>query len=110
MSTLGAVAFFLVLILVIGAIVGAYRRYYGSRANRFGYASRAAYMRAVPLTEAEKREAVDQAFTGLAICLLGLALPPLMLVGLLPLVIGGRKCAYALMGLGYVDDADQLRE
>jgi hypothetical protein len=36
-------------------------------------------------------------------------LPPLVLVGLVPLFYGGRKMAYAMMGLGLVDDPDQPR-
>lgn len=102
-----AVISILVLVLVIFAIVAGYSRYYTNRAGRFGYASRADYFRAVPQTDQEKREAVDQGFLGLAICLLGLLLPPLLLIGLPPLFVGGRKTVYVLMGLGYVDDPDQ---
>ena len=99
--------FVVVLLAVIAAIVAAYSRYYGNRAARFAYPTRSAYLRAVPQTDEEKREAVDQAFLGLVICLLGLLLPPFLLVGLVPLFFGGRKAVYVLMGLGYVDDVDQ---
>lgn len=97
----------LVLLAMIAAIVAGYSRYYANRAARFAYSSRGAYLRAVPQTDEEKREAVDQAFLGLVICLLGLLLPPFLLVGLVPLFFGGRKAVYVLMGLGYVDDVDQ---
>jgi hypothetical protein len=41
------------------------------------------------------------------LCLLGLLISPFVLVGLVPLFYGGRKLAYASMGLGLVDDGDQ---
>jgi hypothetical protein len=89
----------------IGAIVVAFalRR----RAKRFGYASTMAYLRAVPQSDAEKRDAADLAVMGLVICLLGLFLRPLVLVGLIPFFYGARKFAYASLGLGLVDDGDQ---
>lgn len=107
MSTTAITIFVVVLVVLTAGVVAAYTRYYGKRATRYGYSSRATYMRAVPQTDQEKHEAVDQAFLGLAICLLGLMLPPLLLVGILPLTVGGRKAVYVLMGLGYVDDPDQ---
>jgi hypothetical protein len=49
------------------------------------------------------------ALKGLALCVLGLLFPPFVLAGLIPLFYGGRKMAYASMGLGLVDDARQPR-
>ena len=77
----------------------------GRRAKRLGYASTREYLRAAPRTDAEKRDAVDMALKGLALCVLGLVFPPFVLAGLVPLFYGGRKMAYASMGLGLVDDA-----
>ena len=77
----------------------------GKRARRLGYATRREYLRAAPRTDVEKRDAVDLALKGLAICVLGLLFPPFVLAGLIPLFYGGRKMAYASMGLGLVDDA-----
>ena len=77
----------------------------GKRARRLGYASRREYLRAAPRTDEEKRDAVDLAVKGLALCVLGLLFPPFVLAGLIPLFYGGRKMAYASMGLGLVDDA-----
>ena len=77
----------------------------GKRARRFGYASTREYLRAAPRTDAEKRDAVDMALKGLALCVLGLVFPPFVLAGLVPLFYGGRKMTYASMGLGLVDDA-----
>jgi hypothetical protein len=72
----------------------------GKRARRFGYASTREYLQAAPRTDPEKRDAVD-----MALCVLGLVFPPFVLAGLVPLFYGGRKMAYASMGLGLVDDA-----
>lgn len=87
----------------------AYAAYYGSRARRFGYSSRGAYLRAVPQTDEEKREAVDQALKGLILSIVGVVFFPLLFVGLFPLYIGARKAIYALMGLGLLDDIDAPR-
>jgi hypothetical protein len=98
---------FVVVVFVIPVIVITYRTYYGNRAFRFGYKSRAEYMQAVPRTEDEKRDAVDQACKGLVICLLGLMFPPLLLVGLFPLFFGTRKTISVCMGLGLDNESDQ---
>jgi hypothetical protein len=81
----------------------------GKRAKRLGYESTRDYLRAAPRTDEEKRDAVDMALKGLALCLLGLLFPPFVLAGLIPLFYGGRKMAYASMGLGLVDDARRPR-
>lgn len=86
-----------------------YATYYGRRARRFGYASRTAYLNAVPQSDEEKREAVDQALKGLVISIVGVVFFPLLFVGLFPLYIGGRKTAYALLGLGLLDDVASPR-
>jgi hypothetical protein len=77
------------------------------RATRLGYPSRSAYVRAAPRSDAERRDAVDLALKGLVFCVLGLIFPPFILVGLIPLFYGGRKLAYASMGLGLVDDEER---
>jgi hypothetical protein len=77
------------------------------RRRQFGYPSAGAYLRAVPRSDPERRDAVDLALKGLACCVLGLLFSPFVLVGLVPLFYGGRKLAYASMGLGLVDDADE---
>lgn len=83
------------------------RRLVRRRTKRFGYASAAAYLRAAPRSDAEKRDAADLALKGVSCCVLGLIFPPVVLVGLIPLFYGGRKLLYASMGLGLVDDGDQ---
>ena len=80
--------------------------FFRRRARRFDYRSTSDYLRAVPRSDPEKRDAVDVALKGLAICALGLLFPPFILVGLVPLFYGGRKVVYASMGLGLVDDGD----
>jgi hypothetical protein len=77
------------------------------RARQFGYSSRAAYLRAVPRTDAEKRDAVDFTLRGIVFCVLGVIFPPFVLIGLYGLFYGGRKLVYASMGLGLVDDSEQ---
>lgn len=76
-------------------------------ANRLGYPSLSSYLRAAPQTDEEKRAAVDLALKGLVVCLLGLLMPPVLLIGLFPMFYGVRKIAYASMGLGLVNDARQ---
>jgi hypothetical protein len=44
---------------------------------------------------------------GMVLCVLGLAFPPLLLVGVFPLYFGGRKVSYSAMGLGLINDAEQ---
>jgi hypothetical protein len=93
------------LVGLVGLVL--YRTTFVRRAKRFGYNSAHSYLRAAPRSDLERRDAVDLAMTGLAICLLGLVFAPLVLIGLVPLFYGGRKLAYASMGLGLVDDGDQ---
>lgn len=77
------------------------RRY----AREAGFPSLSAYLQASPQTDQEKQAAVDLALKGVVICLLGLIVPPLLLIGLFPLFYGVRKIIYASMGLGLLDDA-----
>jgi hypothetical protein len=97
------------LIPIIAAIVLVWVLVRGQRkvARSLGYPSLSAYLRAAPQTDAEKRAAVDLALKGLVICLLGLMMPPVLLIGLFPMFYGARKIAYASMGLGLVDDPRQ---
>jgi hypothetical protein len=101
----------LILLAVLSVPVGIalFAWTFGRRARRFGYPSTGAYLRSAPGTDVEKRDAADLALRGLVFCVLGFLLPPLVLVGLVPLFYGGRKLAYASMGLGLVDDADLPR-
>lgn len=99
-SVLAAVLFVVAAFVFVGA---RFRR----NARRFGYPSLRAYLGAVPASDEEKRDAVSLALTGLILCLLGLLLPPFLLIGLFPLFHGMRKVAWASMGLGLIDDADQ---
>ena len=101
-----------VVLLVLGATVYVCLRVlkaYQERARQAGYASLGEYLRAAPRSDAEKRDAVDLALKGLVICLFGLLLPPLLLIGAFPLYYGTRKIAYASMGLGLLDDAESPR-
>ena len=99
----------IVLISPIVALVVLFNLITGGRAQRFGYASRMAYLRGVPRSDDERRDAADLTMKGLALCMFGLLFPPAVLVGIMPLFYGGRKLVYASMGLGLVDDGDHPR-
>jgi Na+/proline symporter len=75
------------------------------QAREAGFQSLSEYLQAAPQTDREKQAAVDLALKGVVICLLGLIVPPLLLIGLFPLFYGVRKIIYASMGLGLLDDA-----
>jgi len=67
--------------------------------RRRGYPGLRAYLRALPQTEEEKLDALDLTLKGGAICLLGLLIPPLVLIGLVPLYYGARKLASVKLGI-----------
>lgn len=101
---LGGVAILMLgtLVLLVVLLRGQQRQ-----ARKAGYPSLAAYLRAAPRTDEEKRAAADLALKGMAICLLGLVFAPLVIVGLFPFFYGVRKVVYASMGLGLMDDGRQ---
>lgn len=98
---------FALLIVGAGIFVLTLLRTQRRQARQAGYPSLGAYLRAAPRTDQEKRDATDLALKGLVICLLGLIVPPLLVIGLFPLFFGARKVAYASMGLGLIDDASR---
>jgi hypothetical protein len=97
----------LLLLLVLLLITHAHWR---RRAKRAGYQTVRAYLRAAPRTDEEKRHAVELAVRGLAWCLLGILFPPLVLVGVVPLMYGTRKLCLAWLGVGIVDELDETAE
>lgn len=99
---LGAVA--LVVTILIALLV---RRKLKRDAARAGLDSVSAYLKSAPRTDREKRDAIDLAMKGLVICLIGLLVPPFLILGIFPLFFGLRKVAYASLGLGLVDDAEE---
>ena len=90
--------------IFLAPIIGALYWILSSRHKRLGYRSWREYLRAVPRTDAERRDAVDLALKGFVFCMLGLLFSPFVLVGVVPLFYGGRKLVYAALGLGLVDD------
>lgn len=109
---LGVPELFIIIVLIGFPLIGlavAYAMLPTSRIMRLGYKSRSEYLRAVPRTDAERKDAADLALKGLVICILGLMFAPLVFVGLVPLFYGGRKLTYALLGLGLLDDEDESR-
>jgi hypothetical protein len=79
------------------------------RAREQGHPSLRSYLRAVPRTDEEKRDAADLALKGLVLCLLGMVFAPALLFGLVPLFYGARKVVYASMGLGFADQDTPAR-
>jgi uncharacterized membrane protein len=96
--------FFVLAPLVVVASIVLFLVSFARRARAFGYPSMRAYLRAAPRSDPERRDAVDLALKGFVVTGLGILFPPFVLVGLMPLFYGGRKLAYASMGLGLVDD------
>ena len=100
---LAVAGLFAVVVGVAAMVWVSFRR----QVRRLGYRSVGEYLRAVPRSDEEKRDAVSLALKGLVLCFLGLVFPPLLLIGVFPLFFGARKVAWTSMGLGLVDDADQ---
>lgn len=94
------------ILLVLGIVAVMLWRSFQGQARRLGYRSMGEYLAAAPRSDEEKREAVNLTLKGVVLCLLGFFFPPFLLVGLFPLFYGGRKLAWASMGLGLVDDAE----
>jgi hypothetical protein len=67
--------------------------------RRRGYSGLMAYLRELPQTEDEKLDAVELTLKGVVICALGLLIPPLVLVGLVPLYYGARKLVSVTLGI-----------
>jgi hypothetical protein len=82
------------LLAVLVFLAGARRR-----ARRAGLGLRS-YLTATPETDAEKAEAIELLLRGVMVCTVGLLFRPLILFGLLPLYVGGRKVLRAWFGLG----------
>lgn len=99
-STLGVLA--AIAIVAAGAI--SLSNTYRQRAERAGHKTILDYLRAVPVSDRDKQEAVDLTLQGGVACLLGLLFPPLLLLGAIPLFYGLRKLLYAWMGLGLIAD------
>ena len=99
----------IVILAIVGIIVGVLSvlKTYRRKAEEAGFSSLGDYLRAAPCSDVEKQEAVDLALKGLVLCVVGLAFPPLLLIGVFPLYFGMRKVAYWSMGLGLFEDPDQ---
>lgn len=82
------------------------RWYLLRRGRPLGYKAAGAYLRAVPGSDAQKRDAADLALKGAVISLFGVNFFPLLLIGMIPLYYGTRKIVLTLMGMGLVDLSD----
>ena len=103
----GGFLLLILLIVLVSSLVALSRS--RQRARQAGYKGIFDHMRAVPRNDREKREAVNMAFRGLALCLIGIVLTPLLLIGLPPLYYGGRKITLALLGMDLLTDDDAAR-
>lgn len=103
----GGLAFLILLLAAIVFIVLLIR--WRRRAKRAGHAGIHAYLRSAPRTDAEKRDAVDLAMRGSVICLLAAIVPPLLVVGVIPLYYGARKLFLVWMGLEIIEEGDAAR-
>jgi hypothetical protein len=100
-AVVAILALFTVLLLVwAGRVWRSWRR----RAQRGGHASVGEYLRAIPRSDEERKEAVDLALKGGVLCVVGFLLPPLILIGIFPLYYGARKIMYWRTGLGLFED------
>jgi hypothetical protein len=95
-SVAAVLALFTVLLLIWAIRIW---RTWQRRAQRSGHVSVGEYLRAIPRSDEEKKEAVDLALKGGLICILGFLLPPLLLIGVFPLYYGARKIMYWRTGL-----------
>ena len=102
-------AILIVFPVVLLLVAWGFRQWFRRLATRAGCATIGEYLRTPPRSDQERQDAVDLALKGLVICLLGAIFPPAVLLGIFPLFYGGRKLAYAWMGLGLVDDAESPR-
>lgn len=93
-----------IVILTIATVIYRIIKAYKRKASKAGYTSLSQYLQATPRNDEEKRDAVDLALKGLVICVIGLAIPPLLLVGVFPLFYGARKIAYTQMGFGLYEE------
>jgi hypothetical protein len=100
----GGFILLILLIVLVWSLVAIGRT--RQRARQAGFKGISDYMLAVPRNDREKREAVNMAFRGLALCLLGIVLTPLLLLGLPPLYYGGRKIILVLLGMDLLADDD----
>jgi len=101
----GSVMLLLVVLLVWSLIAVSRTR---RRARQAGFKRISDYMLAAPRNDREKQEAVNMAFRGLALCLVGIVFAPLLLLGVVPLYYGGRKITLALLGMDLLADDESV--
>ena len=89
--------------IVVYICMSLYQRYQ-RRAKAKGHADLTAWLKAIPVSDEDRQDAVDLALKGGVACLLGLVFPPLLVIGVIPLFFGLRKLIYAALGLGLVSD------
>ena len=93
-SALGLLVVISVIVFFFLWVFGFTKRYIDGlhdQAIKKGYPSWWAYLRAIPRNDEEKIHAADMTIKGAILCLVGLMLFPLLIVGAFYLYYGGRK-------------------
>ncbi len=100
---------FLVLILIVLTIILLIllRFRWMPRIRRAGYRGLGDFLRRIPTTPAQKRDALDLLLRGIVVFAVGCVLIPYFVVGLIMVYYGARKLLMAWMGLGVLEDVDE---
>lgn len=94
------------LVLIVGLLL-LLRVRWRPRLLLAGYPGLMGYLRCVPRTDAQKRDALDLVMRGVVVFFIGLALPPLFIVGLVLFYYGLRKLCMIWMGLEILEDSHE---
>jgi hypothetical protein len=98
----------IVMLAIPVALLRRWHRRWCVRAVAAGYSRLRPYLNSVPRTDMEKRDAIDLTLQGLMICLVGIVMPPLLILGVFPLYYGARKLLMAWMGLEILDEPSRM--
>lgn len=94
-----------VLLLIVSTIVVlVWLLLWRRRVMRAGYRGAFAYLRALPKTDIQKRNALDLLMRGAVLIPIGIVLWPLLVIGLFSFYYGLRKMCMLKMGLENVDE------
>ncbi len=94
----------MLLLIVATIVVLVWLLLWRRRVMRAGYGGAFAYLRALPKTDIQKRNALDLLMRGVVLILIGVVIWPLLAVGLFSFYYGLRKMCMLKMGLEDVDE------
>lgn len=78
------------------------------RLTRRGYRGAFDYLRSLPQTDSQKRDALDLLMRGIVMCPIGIIVWPLLVVGVFSVYYGVRKLCMVWMGLEILDEPDSV--